>query len=487
MAGLFWHCPSDLSDFVKPMNLVFHRAFLCLAALVLIRVVDVRAQDETGLVRTYFVDSVAGKDFHDGRSVATAWQSLSRVQATRLSPGDTLRFKRGSRFETALRITDSGNVEHPIVLTDYGDADDDPPAFTNGQFNPEGGQFGNCIRLQGDFIVVENLYFYQTVAALSGRIGFATMWELGALYIDKSAAHCVVRDNEFFDCGVGIKSYGAGAVIRNNYLHDCNRILKEWNWGPIGIWLGADDQEVCYNRIINYRAVDPRINWGPNGYGGGADGSAIEIDDARVDKSRISIHHNYSRDNQGFLEVTWSDLARHPSYQGFMIHHNVSDDFQQFVALWRGAACRIENNTIVRRKVNANDWGVFNLTQNNSTNRIRNNVVVVEQGVVVFNLGKDGTAQPNTVIENNLYFAASGKLDMGLEGPGVGARFGDPMFVNYAGGNSAVDFALTASSPAINRGLDLGYQADFRDVPIPQDGAPDLGAFEYSLDNGQEP
>ena len=68
-------------------------------------------------------------------------------------------------------------------------------------------------------------------------------------------------------------------------------------------------------RIIDYSVVDPRINWGPNGYGRGADGSAFEIDDARIPKSNIAIHHNYTRGNQGFLEVTWADLARNPTYR----------------------------------------------------------------------------------------------------------------------------------------------------------------------------
>ncbi|HSH17255.1 MAG TPA: choice-of-anchor Q domain-containing protein, partial [Verrucomicrobiae bacterium] len=393
--------------------------------------------------------------------------------------GDHVRFKRGSQFSGMLTLTDSGTEDAHIVLTDYGDPADPAPAFTNRAFDPALGEFGNCIRLQGSFIRVENLYFHETVAGLSGRIGFETMWELGAVYIDKAARHCVVRNNEFVDCGVGIKSYGEGAVIQHNLLRDCNRILKEWNWGPIAIWLGGDHQDVGHNRIFNYRAVDPRINWGPNGYGSGADGSAFEIDDARVAKTNIVIHHNYTRDNQGFLEVTWSDVARNPDYRGIRIHHNVSDDYQQFVALWRGAECRIEHNTIIRRKVNANDWGVFNLTQFNSRNLVRNNLVVVEQGVVIFNLGRDGNARPNTVIESNLYFAASGELKMGLEGPGQGAVFGDPMFVNYARGSEAADFALTAASPAINRGLPLGYETDFRGPRMVTNALPDLGAFEF--------
>jgi len=432
---------------------------------------------------TYFVDSENGNDGNTGLTPDKAWRSLEKAGSMKYLPGDSIRFKRGSAFTGTLLINNSGNEEHYITLTDYGDSNLPAPSFTNPLFDPEKNNFGNCVRLKGSFILLENIYCHHTVAELPSTVGgFTTMWELGAIFIDKTAEHCIVRNNEMFDCGVGIKSYGEHARIENNFIHDCNRVLKEWGWGPIGIWLGADYQEVCYNRIFNYSAIDPRITWGPNSYGGGADGGAIEIDDARVPKSNISIHHNYSRDCQGFLEVTWTDVQQNPPYTNFHMYQNVSDDYQQFVAMWRGANCRIENNTIIRRKKNVNDWGVFNITQNNSKNKIRNNIVVVENDIVIYNVGKNGTAQPANIISNNLYFAASGNLNMGKEGPGESYVIADPELSNYQKGENAIDFSITAGSPARNKGLDLGYKEDFKKTPIPQENIPDIGAFEYKPD-----
>jgi parallel beta-helix repeat protein len=436
------------------------------------------------LPQVIFIDSNQGDDSNDGLSIETAWETFSKLDKTGLVPGDTLKFKRGSNFNSTLYINDSGEKEKHIVLTSYGDSFLDAPKFTNAVFDPDKKVYGNCIRLKGSYIIVENLFFEHTAAELSGNIGFTTMWELGAIYVDKTANNCIVRNNELFDCGVGIKSYGSHTLIENNYIHDCNRVLKEWSWGPIGIWIGGDYQEVCYNRIFNYSVVDPRINWGPGSYGDGADGGAIEIDDGRVTKSNIEIHHNYSRDNQGFIEVTWTDVVQNPPYSGFLIHHNVSDDYQQFIALWCGSVCRIENNTIIRRKVNANDWGVFNITQYNSRNLIRNNIVVVEKDVIIFNVGRDGNAQPNNVIENNLYFNASGNLKIGMEGPGKAAVFDNPEFLNYGIGLLASDFSITGLSPAIDKGLDLKYQFDFAGVSIPQGKSADIGAFEYFVSKG---
>jgi len=433
-----------------------------------------------GTPRMYFVDSARGHDSWDGLSPSTAWQSLDRVGKADLGPGDTVRFRRGSSFDQPLIIRASGRPEAPILLSDYGEKDSPAPAFTSQVFDPSRELYGNCIRLKGSHIIVENLYFHHTVAELPVDAGrFLVMWELGAVYIDKEAAHCIVRNNEVFDCGVGIKSYGPYARIERNYIHDCNRVLKKWGWGPLGIWLGGDHQEVCYNTVINYSAVDERINWGPGSYGGGVDGGAIEIDDGRFEKSDIHIHHNYTRDCQGFIEVTWTDVVQHPDYRNFRIHHNVCDDYQQFIAMWQGAECLIENNTIVRRKKNATDWGVFNITQYDSRNIIRNNIVVVEKGIEIFLLGRDGNARPNTLIENNLYFAADGNLNIGLDGPGTAALIADPLFLNYPGGNQATDFALTARSPAIDKGLNLGYRQDYAGVGIPQNNRPDIGAFEF--------
>jgi len=70
-------------------------------------------------------------------------------------------------------------------LTDYGDKTDPAPSFTNTIFCPSSDEYGNCIRVSGSFVTVENLYFHNTVAYLTGKIGFETMWELGAVYINR--------------------------------------------------------------------------------------------------------------------------------------------------------------------------------------------------------------------------------------------------------------------------------------------------------------
>ena len=109
---------------------------------------------------------------------------------------------------------------------------------------------------------------------------------------------------------------------------------------------------------------------------------------------------------------------------------------------------------------------------------ISKNIIVVENDVVIFNVGKKGTAQPANVIEHNLYYAAAGSLQMGKEGPGAESLLDDPLFKDYEGATVAEDFSLSSGSPAVNAGMDLGYEKDFMNREVPQGRAPDIGAFE---------
>lgn len=426
---------------------------------------------------SYYIDSQSGNDANDGLSESAPFRSLQRLQYVKLNPGDFVRFKRGSEFVGPFYITDSGIENKYITITDYGPQEEHAPKFTNPIFVQD--NFGNCIRVRGSYVKVENLYCYGTSAYVGGSYhepGFRTVWEMGAIYVEKGAESCIISNNEIFDCVVGVKSYGKNTLIEHNYIHDCNRVLSQWNWGPIGIWFGGDYQEARYNRIFNYRAEDPRINWG--GTEGGADGGAFEIDDARYDKTHIAIHHNYTRDCQGFIEITHTDIQSNPDYRNFKIHHNISDDYQQFTAIWAGKDYDIHNNTIIRRKKNSNDWGVFNIAPNNAYNKFQNNIIITELDIRIFNSGLKGTSVPQSIISNNLYYAASGTLDIGQEGPGNGAIIAvNPMLVNY-NGIDATDYSISEGSPAIDSGLDLGYPLDFLNRTIPQRSGVDIGAFE---------
>src|SRR5690606_26563780 len=140
---------------------------------------------------SYYIDSKAGNDNNNGKSENRPFKSLDRLGRVQLQAGDSIRFKRGSSYVGPLWIMHSGSKENYITITDYGNAKDAAPSFTNPVFEQD--NFGNCIRIKGSYVIVENLYFHNTAAFKTGDYktdGWNT-WEMGALYIDKGAEHCI--------------------------------------------------------------------------------------------------------------------------------------------------------------------------------------------------------------------------------------------------------------------------------------------------------
>jgi hypothetical protein len=338
--------------------------------------------------------------------------------------------------------------------------------------------FGNCIRIKGSYITIENLYFHHTLTYVDGDYhsdGGWLVWEMGAVYIDKGAEHCIIHNNEMYDCVAGIRSYGKYAMISGNYIHDCNRPLKQWNWGPIGIWLGGDYQTVVKNTIINMQVNDADPSHFTNGVGGGA----FEIDDGRYPKSHITISRNFTRENCGFLETVFNDVIKDPEYKDWNISFNISDDYQAFVKLRFAKNCSVDNNTIIRRKINATELGVFVFKGNNTFNKVRNNIIVTDKGVKIYNVV--GNVHPSTIIVNNLYYART-VLVMGSEGPGTSPVYQDPLFKNFDGIN-AEDFTISTESPALHKAVDLGYQYDFAGRHLPCGRGYDIGAWQCNATN----
>ena len=63
---------------------------------------------------TYYLDSEAGKDSHDGVTPATAWQTLAKANDLKPQPGDKVLFKRGGVWRGTLAAK-SGEEGRPVV------------------------------------------------------------------------------------------------------------------------------------------------------------------------------------------------------------------------------------------------------------------------------------------------------------------------------------------------------------------------------------
>ena len=65
------------------------------------------------------VDARDGNDAADGRSAATAWRSLERVNGVVLLAGDRVRLRAGCRWSGQLRPQGGGRAGAPVVIEAY--------------------------------------------------------------------------------------------------------------------------------------------------------------------------------------------------------------------------------------------------------------------------------------------------------------------------------------------------------------------------------
>ncbi|TGD82434.1 right-handed parallel beta-helix repeat-containing protein [Hymenobacter wooponensis] len=73
----------------------------------------------SAMATTYYV-SAKGNDSGAGTTLATAWQSIDRVNQEGLKPGDKIKFEGGKTFVGTLDARNSGTAAQPIIYTSYG-------------------------------------------------------------------------------------------------------------------------------------------------------------------------------------------------------------------------------------------------------------------------------------------------------------------------------------------------------------------------------
>ncbi|WP_155646084.1 right-handed parallel beta-helix repeat-containing protein [Burkholderia diffusa] len=70
---------------------------------------------------TYYVNASTGNDANNGTSMATPWQTFSRINGGTFNPGDQILFRRGDTFPGQMVIPSSGTLGNPIIFSAYKD------------------------------------------------------------------------------------------------------------------------------------------------------------------------------------------------------------------------------------------------------------------------------------------------------------------------------------------------------------------------------
>lgn len=386
---------------------------------------------------TYYVDSVAGNDSNAGTTQTAAWKSLAKADAAVLRPGDRLLFKRGGSWTGRLSIAESGTSGNRIVIGSYGTG-----ALPVIQ--------GSCVALSGSYVTLRELLVTNCSFAAIEITGNSNLVE--ASILSNSVA------------GIYVKSGAQSNRLIRNEIRNNNKMsvltLSPTNddSGAFGILLHGDYTEIANNTISGSDAFS---------YDYGRDGAAVEVFGGRNNH----IHHNLAIDNDAFTE-----LGNSRSADNTFAYNVVRSSLPTSIGVvTRGAKSsygpvlrtRLYNNTIVLTGSSSQGFvclagcGPDILT-------MRNNIV---QAVL-----KVGYADAAFVEDHNLFWGGLLQFTRGTT-----SLVANPLFLDGATGN----FHLSSTSPAIDRGVSVGYSIDFDGAAVPTDGngdgvaVPDLGAFEY--------
>jgi hypothetical protein len=414
----------------------------------------------------YFVSSIRGDAAGTG-SQDKPWHSLASIDNYAFKPGDKINFERGSTFTGGFTISSSGSEGKPITYTAYGTGS--APKFSNPDYAVLN---GNAIRVDGSYIVIDGLYFYDCATAPPRTRGASH--KVGAIFISTTGEHNIIQNCEVTNSPMCIHVYGQHNLVTRNYIHDLDNLPSRGWWG-VGIMICNSNNEVSYNEIVNCRQKHDYYGW---------DGGAIELDDRDYPKDNISVHHNRSRDNQGFLEIVEGSA----SVKNLLVAYNVVNDYQQFLRLSSTEIenCRVENNTVMIRESflipSMFDFSWFGTTGIGKSYGTRDPSSILTYRNNIFYLRGNDRVSPygDFPHDHNIYWrprdrAMRGWALLGADAElGVGDKIADPKLVNLAEG----DFHLQPDSPAIGAGVALGYKTDVEGKPVPAT-SPDIGAYQH--------
>jgi len=392
----------------------------------------------------YYVDSNGGLDSNSGTQPEKPWKTLSKLNAVSLQPGSVVHFKRGSIWTEKLLVTVSGLPDKPITFTAYGSGP--APIISNPNRTS---QTDKTIFLQGSYIIIENIKIQESGTAI-GIVSFSD--------------HNIIRNNEIMTSGIGVVIQGQYNLITGNYIHDLNMVVNTVggnydDYGALGVDILNSHNEVSFNKFVNCEA--PSFDYGMNG-------GATEIFQTG---DYTNVHHNWVLNTQRFMEV--NSNATIGSAKNVTISYNVIINSTKVngahVSRVQIQNFRVENNTIVDLRTHDPLIGSFISFDGNplpDTYILRNNIIYISDYYWV------STFQ--FTHQNNLYYFPNPKTQLGFS-LGTGELVTNPQFIDSANN----DFHLISTSPALDRGMILGYDQDFDRNLVPVNNLPDLGAFEH--------
>ncbi len=414
----------------------------------------------------YFVDYTKGNDGNTGLSPGQAWRTVGKVNGLNFSAGDSILFKRGEIWRETLIVPSSGSANNPIVFGAYGSGA--KPVFDADSTR------SNAIYIDGkkhitlwcldacqgarESVRVENNSSYIVCDSLIVRDTADTPgYGVGLLF---SGCHnYIVRRCEAYNNywnGFATQTYTATSAVG-----DC---IYEYNKSHDNGHTGFDFQAVSETR--NIRNVTFRYN---TAYRNAHCGVYIDQEDPQTVSGITIAYCSVYRNGRGGVYIDDnSGSGRTPPFASGVTICN----------------CTCYGNGTTGEVTSP---GILGFMQNSTVRNciFCNNQDAYDSSKIELWLN-DGGGTSNTVNYNCLYnlhssgiiswngtpYTHSGFQYIGQQANGISVN---PLFASADGD----DYTLTGSSPCINAGIATGFSKDVAGNTVPDNSAPDIGAYEY--------
>lgn len=488
---------------------------------------------------TYYVDSQGGVDSNDGKSPATAWATLSKVNGFTFAAGDIIKFHADGAWTGTLYPKGSGVSGNPIVITKYGTTD-----------------FSNRPVIDGN-AAIRAVYLYNQ-----------QYWEISNLEVINSANAGTKRR------GIEVENVNSGQLnyirIKNNNVHDVNGDNTKDTDGSHGILVvgritGTNDIPSWFNDVLiegnevrnvkrtgigtsspwscrqsiactsgnaykSFTNVVIRNNYIENAGGDGiipinSSGTIIEnniVNGSNVNSGtynagiwtwnsdNVIIQNNESYNCKTTLDGQGYDIDY--GQTGTIIQYNYSHDNEGGFLLFAGLAGGTCADGIVRYNVSQNDKArVFHFTGIVTNMKVYNNTIYLAAGSNVQPIRSENNGTKTAVFNNNIFYLQGSGDWYGLNSnmtfgynlfypnhytnepsdankitsnprliaPGTGT-FGSGFDSNHQIVRGNVDgYKLETGSPALNTGLLVANNGglDYWGTAVSSTLVPNIGAY----------
>jgi hypothetical protein len=480
--------------------------------------------------RTFYLDAVNGNDANDGRTTATAWRTLTKVNATTFVAADTLLLKSGNSWTGQLKPRGSGSAAFPIIIDKYGGTTKplimgggvtgEATVYLNNQEYWEinnleitndaatsGDRRGVLIAASNfgvvDHIVLRNLDIHNVkgivgqddAAKRTAGIGIETTTDASTAtrFNDILIEGCVISVIEntglYTDNLVARSDYPRSTAwmnrrftnvrIQNNVIHHISKnamIIRLFDKGVI-------EHNVCYETALQTTgntmftaSCDSTVFQYNEGYynrSPGADGSMYDAD---LRSPRTIWQYSYSHNNAHGL--FWTCTVQADS--GVICRYNVSQNDQGiiFCINYPNTSVYCYNNTVYcDSSVSPIIISERNVNSGTRTYSFYNNIIYSKSPTTTYDFRTSGYTRD---INYNLFYG----YHPSTEPADPNKMTANPNLMSAGSGGigigSVLGYALLPGSPCLNSGKTIPGNGglDYIGNPVPFGSGADRGAFE---------